>query len=67
MPTRLPLQCLQITLEKVYREALDLLSKMPQIVAEIGIASVEEIESDRALEGHDPDRADVATDGGDRR
>jgi hypothetical protein len=32
-----------------------------------GFASVEEIESDRALEGHDPEQADVATDGGERR
>jgi len=31
------LHCLRIYLEKSYREALDLLSKMPQIVAEIGL------------------------------
>jgi len=31
------LHCLRIYLEKSYREALDLLSEMPQIVAEIGL------------------------------
>ncbi|MFT4891495.1 MAG: hypothetical protein ACI9YT_002427 [Halobacteriales archaeon] len=31
-----------------------------------GFASVEEVQSDRALESHDPDQADVATDGGER-
>jgi len=31
------LQCLRIYLEKSYREALDLLNEMPQILAEIGL------------------------------
>ncbi len=31
------LHCLRIYLEKSYREALDLLSEMPQILAEIGL------------------------------
>ncbi len=31
------LHCLRIYLEKPYREALDLLSEMPQILAEIGL------------------------------
>ena len=31
------LHCLRVYLEKSYREALDLLSEMPQIVAEIGL------------------------------
>lgn len=31
------LHCLRIFLEKSYREALDLLSKMPQILAELGL------------------------------
>ena len=31
------LHCLRIYLEKSYRDALDLLSEMPQILAEIGL------------------------------
>ena len=33
----LSLHCLRIYFEKPYREALDLLSEMPQILAEIGL------------------------------
>ena len=32
-----PLHCLRVYLEKSYREALDLLSEMPQVLGEIGL------------------------------
>ena len=35
------LHCLRVYLEKSYREALDLLSEMPQILAKIGLNSAE--------------------------
>ncbi|GAB7019398.1 hypothetical protein JCM18750_22590 [Halostagnicola bangensis] len=35
------LHCLRIYLEKSYREALDLLGEMPQILAEIGLVMIQ--------------------------